>query len=75
MVPSCRSKNYFQSGTTIVEGKIKSVLKNLRRRVCRKNDKGEIKLISPVEKNDFLFKIKKLYNLDLNKCHILRSEF
>jgi hypothetical protein len=34
---------------------------------CRKDKNGNIELISPVDKNDFLFKIKKLSNLDLSK--------
>jgi hypothetical protein len=34
---------------------------------CRKNEKGQIEMISQVDKQDFLFKIKKLSKLDLNK--------
>jgi hypothetical protein len=34
---------------------------------CKKNNKGEIVQINPVDKNDFLFKIKKLSNFDLAK--------
>jgi thiol-disulfide isomerase/thioredoxin len=34
---------------------------------CRKNEKGEIIQINPVEKNEFLFKIKKLSKMDLAK--------
>lgn len=34
---------------------------------CRKNDKGQIEFISQVDKQDFLFKMKKLSKLDLNK--------
>jgi hypothetical protein len=35
---------------------------------CRKNDKGEVELISQIDKSEFLFKIKKLSKFDLNKA-------